>query len=368
MCLSVYNSWTFVHVQEIEPSVGEQLLRLWDKPPMTQHPQSARYAGHPPQLGANSSHGQVDYANPNRNQSGHHGNQYSAWSPNQKSYGQWTTPGVRGNQQSNQGYPGGSYPVMARMDEMNAASQMGSSSGIPMGGHQGYGQGYGSQRGQGQFQKGYNMTPSPSMQGSSSSSSVMIMQRSTTDPNAKNTGSMWWTRSSLWLTGGQSGRRDHHLKEEVLSWRLEKLLRRRRQVSVNYLQYWRCPSGWRCACDERYLIGGHSQEIGRGYRWNTFRTTSSLKRSSPSCFELTFALLLHWTSSSRWFVCRSSFGGSSFLTFVNLIWICFYSSSYRRFAEIRFALWLFHICFSCHLYAKGQMLHLVEMTFDRCKV
>lgn len=169
-------------MQEIEPSVGEQLLRLWDKPPSSQHSQSTRYSGQP-QLGANSSHGQLDYTNLNRNQSGHHGNQYSAWSPNQKSYGQWTTPGVRGSQ-SSQGYSGGSYPAMARMEEMNA-SQMGAA-GIPMG-HQ-YGQGYGSQRGQGQFQKGY-MTPS-SMQGNSSSSSVMIMQRSTTDPNAKNSGGM----------------------------------------------------------------------------------------------------------------------------------------------------------------------------------
>lgn len=162
--------------QEIEPSVGEQLLRLWDKPPSSQYAPPVRFPpGSHVQVGSGVSHGGIDYSGANRGQSGHHGNPYSAWSPNQKSYGQqWSAPGSRRGQPT-QVYPGGGYPVVSRMEEMNVP-QMGAASVAE--GHQYGGHGY-----IGQFPKGY-VVPA------STQGNVMIMQRSTADSSSKNSGTI----------------------------------------------------------------------------------------------------------------------------------------------------------------------------------
>lgn len=148
-------------------------MRLWDKPPSSQYAPPVRFPpGSHVQVGSGVSHGGIDYSGANRGQSGHHGNPYSTWSPNQKSYGQqWSAPGSRRGQPA-QVYPGGGYPVVSRMEEMNVP-QMGAASVAE--GHQ-YGHGY-----VGQFPKGY-VVPA------STQGNVMIMQRSTADSSSKNSG------------------------------------------------------------------------------------------------------------------------------------------------------------------------------------
>lgn len=150
--------------QELEPSVGEQLMRMWDKPPSSS---SSNLHSHGSTNNRSTNHSQsivgsrmaADFS---RNPDGSHQVQgsYPAWSPNQKSYNQWSNvPRGGGGSQSNQSFMG-SYP---RMDDTNM-TQGGGGGGMQYGGYQ--------------RPKGYQNSQSP--QGGISSS-VMIMQRSVAD-------------------------------------------------------------------------------------------------------------------------------------------------------------------------------------------